>query len=137
MQVSEVMSTGVKLVSPEDSLETVIQLMKEGNCGSIPVGADDRLRGMVTDRDIALRTIGEGKDPKSCKVSDVMSEGIYYCYDDESLEEVSQKMIERKARRLAVLNRNKRMVGIVSLSDLANGDSGSDFVKEALKKITH
>ncbi len=137
MQVSEVMSSDVKLVSPSDRIVEVARIMKEGDLGAIPVGENDRLKGMITDRDIILRGIAEGKSIQDCTVREVMSEGIYYCYEDDDLETVSQKMAEAKIRRLPVLNRDKRMVGIVSLGDLAGADDGQRYVFQALKRITH
>jgi CBS domain-containing protein len=92
--------------------------MKDIDAGFLPVGENDRLVGMVTDRDIAIRAVAQGKGPDT-KVRDVMTEEVIYCFDDESLDAVSTMMADRKVRRLPVLNRNKRLVGIVSIGDLS------------------
>jgi len=94
--------------------------MRDLDVGSVPVcGPDDRLAGMVTDRDIAVRCTAAGSDPKACTVRDVMTPGVVYCFDDQPVEEAERVMKERQIRRLLVLNRDKRLVGIVSLGDLA------------------
>lgn len=136
MEVSQIMSSNVKLVSPEDSIVEVAQIMKEGDLGSVPVAANDRLQGMITDRDIVLRAVAEGKSIDGVSVKDVMSDGVYYCYEDDSVETVAKKMAETKTRRLPVLNREKRLVGIVSIGDLAGTQKGEGVVFEALKEIT-
>lgn len=137
MQVNEIMSSNVKVVNPEDNVIEVARMMKEGDLGSMPVGANDRLQGMITDRDIILRAVAEGKNPEETKVKDCMSEGVYYCFDDDDVEAVSQKMAETKTRRLPVLNHNKRLVGIVSIGDLAGVEKSQSYVHQALKQITH
>lgn len=137
MQVNEIMSSSVKVVSPDDNVIEVARMMKEGDLGSLPVGANDRLQGMITDRDIILRAVAEGKNPEQTKVKDCMSEGVYYCYEDDDIESVSQKMAETKTRRLPVLNREKRLVGIVSIGDLAAAEKTQSYVHQALKQITH
>jgi len=119
MNVSEVMSCDVKIASPEDTLQHAAQMMQEIDSGVLPVGEGDRLVGMVTDRDIAVRAVAEGRVPATCKVREVMSSDIKYVFEDESLEDVARNMGELQVRRLPVLNRAKRLVGIVSLGDLA------------------
>src|SRR5437899_2669861 len=118
MKVNEVMSRGVECVRPEDTLQHAARKMRDLDVGSMPVCDNDRLAGMVTDRDLAVRAIAEGWDPKQKRVSDVLSEGIVYCFDDQDVEEAGRIMRERQIRRLVVLNRDKRMVGIVALGDL-------------------
>jgi CBS domain-containing protein len=92
--------------------------MAEIDAGVLPVGKDDRLVGIITDRDIAIRGVGDGMGPDT-PVSEVMSSEIKYCFDDEEVEDVSHSMGDIQLRRLPVLNRDKRLVGIVSLGDLA------------------
>jgi CBS domain-containing protein len=93
------------------------------DAGVLPVGEKDRLIGMITDRDIAIRGIAQGKGPDA-KVRDVMTEDIKYCFDDEEIEEVTRNMAAIQVRRLPVLNRDKRLVGILSLGDIAIGPDG-------------
>jgi CBS domain-containing protein len=116
MQVSKVMTRDVKIASPEDTLQHAAQMMEEVDCGVLPVGQNDRL---VTDRDITVRAVAQGKAPDRCLVRDVMSSDIKYIYEDESLEDAARNMSELQVRRLPVLSREKRLVGIVSLGDLA------------------
>ena len=118
MQVREVLTRDVERIPPETSSREAATKMKEMDVGALPVYEGDRLIGMVTDRDIVVRGVAEGRDPKTA-VRDVMSEGVVYCFDDQDIREVAQVMKEHQVRRLIVLNRDKRLVGIVSLGDLA------------------
>jgi len=118
MQARECMSKDVKIASPDWTIRAAAKAMKEIDAGFLPVGENDRLVGMVTDRDIAIRGIADGKGPKA-KVRDVMTDEVIYCFEDDDLDVVSTKMADRKIRRLPVLNRDKRLVGVVSLGDLS------------------
>jgi len=115
------MSRNVKLASPDDTLQEAAMMMAELDAGALPVGENDRLVGMITDRDIAIRAVGEGRSPDT-SIRDVMSKEVLYCYEDEDLDDVAGKMADVKVRRLPVLDRDKRLVGIVSLGDLALHD---------------
>jgi CBS domain-containing protein len=121
MNVAHCMSRDVQVAAPNQSLREVAQMMKKCDAGFIPVGENDRLIGMITDRDIVVRAVAEGRDPDT-KVSDAMSQEVLYCFDDEEIDVVSGQMAELKVRRLPVLNRDKRLVGVVSLGDLAQSD---------------
>src|SRR6185295_17408581 len=122
MKVGKVMCTDVQLISPDETLRQAATLMRQIDAGVLPVGEGDRLIGMVTDRDIAIRGIAEGKGPDA-KVRQVMTEEVRYCYEDEDVGHVSENMAELQVRRLPVMNRNKRLVGILSLADLATEGS--------------
>lgn len=135
MKIREAMSTGVKIVSPDDSIQKAATLMEECDCGSLPVGKNDRLVGVVTDRDIAVRAVALGKSPQKCKVSEVMTPGLKYVFEDESAESVADNMSRLQVRRLPVLDHDKRLVGIVALADLAVRHNGS-AASEALKGIS-
>ena len=124
MKVSDAMSRDVAIASPTESIRNAARVMAKIDAGSLPVGENDRLVGMITDRDIAIRAVAEGKAPTT-KVRDIMSEEVLYCYDDQDLEEVLQNMSEMKVRRLPVVNRDKRLVGIISLGDLARNEDTS------------
>jgi CBS domain-containing protein len=124
MRVSEVMTPGVRVVSPDQTISEAARLMAEIDAGSLPVGEDDRLVGMITDRDIAVRAVAEQKPPTT-KVREVMSEEVLYCFDDQEIDDIAQNMSDVKVRRLPVVNREKRLVGIVSLGDLAKGDNAA------------
>ena len=135
MQVREIMSKNVRLAAPNDTIEQAARLMKKMDCGSLPVGENDRLVGVITDRDIALRAVANGKSPQQCKVKDVMSKGIKYVYEDEPTEAVAESMSKLQLRRLPVLNREKRLVGIVVLGDLATRQDGP-LAGEALHGVS-
>jgi CBS domain-containing protein len=119
MQVSEVMTRKVTIASPSDSLRRAAELMEDIDAGVLLVGENDRLVGMLTDRDITLRAVGTGLSPEECTVGEVMSPRVLYVYEDQTVEDVARNMSDLKIRRLPVLNRQKRLVGVVSLGDLA------------------
>jgi len=118
MKVCDAMSRDVQIASPKQSIRDAARIMAKIDAGALPVGENDRLVGVITDRDIAVRAVAEGKAPTT-KIKDVMSQEVLYCFDDQDLEEVAQNMGEMKIRRLPVVNRDKRLVGIISLGDLA------------------
>ena len=118
MKVSEVMTRDVQLVSPLQSICDAAKMMAECDAGALPVGEGDRLVGVVTDRDIAIRAVGENRGPDT-PVREVMTKQVLYCFDYESIDHVAQNMGEQQVRRLPVLNRDKRLVGIVSIGDLS------------------
>ncbi len=124
MKVSECMSSGVELCSPDDDIRSVARMMREIDAGCMPVGENDRLVGMITDRDIAIRAVADGMGPET-KVRQVMSSKPRWCYEDEEIDEVSEAMAEFKIRRLPVLNRQKRLVGMISLGDVSLADGMS------------
>jgi CBS domain-containing protein len=136
MQISEIMSRDVVIVSPSDSIQKVAQKMAEIDSGIMLVGENDRLVGMVTDRDIVLRAVAKGKTPSKSTARDVMSPDIKYCYEDETIEDAARNMASLQVKRLPVLNREKRLVGIVSLGDLAMEPEADEQSKEALLGIS-
>ena len=135
MKVSELMTPDVELVQPDDTLHTAAKMMADLDTGALPVGENDRLVGMITDRDITIRAVAEGRDPDKTTVRDAMSEHIRFCFEDEDTREVGRKMSQWAVRRLPVLNRDKRLVGIVSLGDLATGGAEEES-QEALEEIS-
>jgi CBS domain-containing protein len=118
------MTREVVVASPGDSICDAAQKMAECDAGSLPVGENDRLVGMITDRDIAVRAVAKNMPPDT-PVRDVMSKEVLYCFDDEDIEKVADNMGEQQVRRLPVLNRDKRLVGIISLGDVASGADDS------------
>jgi CBS domain-containing protein len=125
MNIKDIMTTEVQVLEPNDTLQTAAQKMRGHDIGLLPICDNDRLVGVVSDRDLAIRATAEGLDPRSTKVSQIKSDDVAYCYDDQSVEEAARVMQERQIRRLVVLDRkDKRMVGIVALGDVAtNGTS--------------
>jgi CBS domain-containing protein len=135
MRVSEAMTADVQIANPNQSIQDAAKMMVDLDAGVLPVGENDRLVGIITDRDIAVRAVAKGMNP-STKVRDVMSEGeVMYCFEDENLEEVAHNMADIKVRRLPVLNRAKRLVGIISLGDIALAD-GPDNAGDAICGIS-
>ncbi len=120
MKISEVMSKDVEVVAPETLLLDVVKKMQLRDCGSVIVAKDDRLVGIITDRDIAIRCIANSHNPKETNAEQVMSSQILYCTDTDDADDVTRNMGENKVRRMPVLNAEKRLVGIVSLGDLAS-----------------
>ena len=123
MRVSEAMTRNVRLCTPGAPIRDVARIMAEIDAGSMPVGENDRPIGMNTDREIAIRPVAEGKGPET-PVREVMSEHIHYCFEDEEVEHVAKNMGHIRVRRLPVVNRDKRLVGILSLGDLARSAGG-------------
>jgi len=124
MKIRDVMTRTAQLTSPDDTLRHAAQMMKECDCGVLPVADGDRLVGMITDRDIAVRGIADGKGPDT-NVRDVMTDEVMYCFDDDGIQQVCQNTAEIQVRRLPVVSRDKRLVGIVSLSDLAKKEANA------------
>jgi CBS domain-containing protein len=117
MKISDCMTKDVQLVSPDDTIERAAQIMGSIDAGILPVTDGQRLVGMITDRDIAIRGVAEGCGP-SARVGDVMSQEVKYCYDDAETDEVLDNMAQIQVRRMPVVDHDKRLVGIVSLADL-------------------
>jgi CBS domain-containing protein len=136
MQLKDVMTKDVKLASPDMTLKEAAAQMRDGDFGVLPVGENDRLVGVITDRDITIRAVAEGKDPNGTKVREVMSQGVTWCYEDASVEEAARLMSEKQIRRLPVINRDKRLVGIVALGDFAVESDEIRPAAEALSKVS-
>jgi CBS domain-containing protein len=134
-QLKDLMSRDVKVISPDMSIQDAAIKMREGDFGMMPVGEDDRMIGTLSDRDIAIRAVADGMDA-STKVRDVMSEGIAWAYEDDSVEQAAKIMSEWQVRRLPVVDRDKRLVGIVALGDFAVESSDIQPVAEALSEIS-
>jgi len=122
-QIKDVMSQDVQFVTPEKTVQQVAEIMQARDIGFVPVGENDRLIGMVTDRDITTRCVAKGQSPADQQIRDIMTPKTYYCYDDQEIEDVCNNLGEIQVRRLPVVNRDKRLVGIVSLGDLAQSAS--------------
>jgi CBS domain-containing protein len=118
-KISEVMTRDVHIASPNQTIREAANEMAKADIGSLPVGENDRLVGMITDRDIVLRAVANGRDSKTA-VREVMTDRIQYCFEDDDIVGVAENMAHLGVRRLPVLNRDKRLVGIVALSNVAN-----------------
>jgi CBS domain-containing protein len=118
MKLREIMSRDVRCVRPDEALRSAAEVMRDLDVGALPVCDGDRLAGMITDRDIVVRGLANGYDA-TARVADAMTPGLVWCYEDENVDEAAKLMQERQIRRLPVLDRDKRLVGIVSLGDMA------------------
>jgi CBS domain-containing protein len=123
MKVKDAMHKGVQWVAPDLPLPAIAQKMQKFDVGIIPVGENDRLIGMITDRDIALRGVADGKDPAKLTAKDVMTKGVVWCRDTDDLGDAAHLMETKKIRRLPVIDANKRMVGMISLGDVTHAAS--------------
>jgi len=134
-RISEVMTKDTRIVRPDQTIQDAAKMMADEDIGSLPVGDNDRLVGMITDRDIALRAVARGLGVDT-PIRDVMSSSIKYCYDDQDVSDVAINMAEQGVRRLPVVNRDKRLVGIVALSNIAHrsdAKTSQSFVKSVAK----
>lgn len=134
MDVSKAMHSHADWVSSDTPVSEVARMMQKDDIGAVPVGEDDRLVGMITDRDIAVRVVAAGRDPDRTKVGEVMTKGIVYCRTSETVEDAIHLMDQRKIRRLPVLDENKRLVGMLSLGDVAHS-VGRDLSGELLSAV--
>ncbi len=132
MRIADAMTRDVQLVNPAQSLVEAAQMMADCDCGSLPVAENDKLVGMITDRDIVVRALARGKSPDT-KIKEVMSTEIKYCFEEDDLNNVARNMGDLQIRRLPVLDKDKKLVGIVSLGDIAVTDEGP--AAEALCEI--
>lgn len=134
-KLKDLMSRDVKVISPDATIREAAQQMLSGNFGMLPVGENDRMIGAVSDRDIAIRAVAEGKDGNT-KVRDVMSAGIIWSYEDDSVDDAAELMSKHQIRRLPIVNTDKRLVGIVALGDFAVVSNDIKTAGETLSEIS-
>jgi len=135
MRVSEAMTRDVRVATPGQTIRDAAKTMAEIDAGVLPVGENDRLIGMITDRDIAIRGVAAGKGPDT-PVREVMSSEVKYCFEDEELDHVAENMAQIQVRRLPVVTRDKRLIVIVSLGDVAKSDGKCRKTAEAMKGVS-
>ena len=139
MQIRDVMTPGVETVDSNAPAIEAAAKMREFDIGSLPVCDGERLEGLLTDRDIAVRLVAAGLDASTTKVSEIMTPGATYCFDDQTLEEAAAVMEANQIRRLPILTRNKHLIGVLSLGDLAVrtlGTEDRDLADDALEDIS-
>ncbi|MBI3128535.1 MAG: CBS domain-containing protein [Candidatus Tectomicrobia bacterium] len=136
MQIREIMSTDVKVISPDATLTDAAATMKKGNFGMLPVGENDRIVGTITDRDIVVNAVAGGKDCRKASVRESMSPGVHYCFEDQDIDEAAKLMSDKQIRRLPILNRDKRLVGIISLGDFAVRSEEVEMAGKALEEVS-
>jgi CBS domain-containing protein len=135
MKLKDIMTREVEVIHPDDPLQVAAQKMRDRDIGFLPVCDGDRLIGVVSDRDIIVRVIAEGRDPKAVMGRNLVTAPVIYCFEDQDVDEAAQIMQENQIRRLVILNRDKRLVGVVSLGDLAMNRS-ADQSGEVLQSVS-
>ncbi len=136
MKIREVMSTMVDVARPDSTAQQAAQMMRDLNVGSLPVCDGTHLLGMITDRDIAVRMVANGRDPNNTLAEEIMTPGVVYCFDDDDVKEVAKQMASNQIRRIPVLDHEKQMVGIVSIGDLAVETGKDSMTGKTLEKIS-
>ena len=135
MKAGEIMTREVSTVSPDDTVETAAIVMAGINAGILPVLSESRVVGLVTDRDIVVRAVAARKPVATCTVGEVMTEEVHFCLEDDTVEDVTERMGEIGVRRMPVFDRNSTVIGIVSLDDVAAHVRSEHTVADALRKI--
>ncbi len=136
MNVSEIMTTDFEMIDSTCSLTEAAEKMKSLNVGFLPVREGTRLIGLLTDRDIVIRGLAEGRDPGSTQVKDILSSEVVYCYDDDSVEDAARLMEDNQIRRLIIVNHDQTPVGIVSIGDIAVKSGQEELAGEILERIS-
>jgi len=136
MQIREIMTPRVEVIHPDATIEEAAEKMKRLDVGPLPVCDGERLVGMLTDRDITVRATSEGRDPRTTRVRDIMTEEVFFCFDDQDVREAAEIMQRAQIRRLPVVNRDKRLVGIVALGDLAVHTGDEELAGEVLEEVS-
>ena len=136
MKITEILTPNPQCISPDTTLTAAAQKMKSLDVGMLPICENDRLVGTITDRDITIRSVASGADPNTAMVRDAMTRDIVYCFDDEDVEDAAELMEQKQIRRLPVLSRNKRLIGIVSLGDLAVRTQREKLAGEVLERVS-
>ena len=134
-KLKDVMTRDVQVIGPDETIQEAARQMRKGNFGMLPVGENDRMIGAISDRDIAINAVSEGKSPGT-KVREVMSEGIVWAYEDDALDDAAKLMSKHQIRRLPIVDAGKRLVGIVALGDFAVENSDIESVGETLSEIS-
>ena len=136
MKIRDIMTRDVEIVRADMPLTEAARMMRDADAGFLPVGEEDRLIGTVTDRDMVVRVLAEGRDAATASVRDAMTDDLVFCYDDQDTSDAAQVMAERQVRRLPVVDRDKRLVGVVSQGDLATRTSDDDLVGQTVEDIS-
>lgn len=136
MKVGEIMSRNVAVASPADTVKSAADIMRSNNIGILPVLDGKRMAGIITDRDIVIRVVSDGKSATDCAVGDVMTEEVHYCLDDDDIEDVAKRLGDLRVRRMPVLDRSNHTIGIISLDDIAVHADWGHTVTEALRRIS-
>ena len=136
MDIGSVMTREVSVVRPDSSLQEAAEIMKRLNVGSVPVCTGRKLVGMLTDRDITIRAVAAGRDPRQTQAQEAMTPDVIFAFDDQSVEEVAEVMSAHQIRRLPIVNRDKELVGIVALGDLAVDVQDDQMSSDVLEDVS-
>jgi CBS domain-containing protein len=135
MKISEIMTKSVECIEPSTTIANAAEKMRALDVGFLPVCENDRVMGTVTDRDITIRSVAQGRDPRLATVSEIMTPQAFHCYDDDDVEAVGEQMQEKEVRRMLILNRQEALVGVVSLGDIAKARGEQQLAGETLGEI--
>jgi CBS domain-containing protein len=135
MRIDEIMTRRVECIAPTLPIAKAAEKMRDLDIGFLPICENDRLVGTVTDRDMTIRSIAQGRDPRLAPVSEIMTPAVFYCYEDEDVDHVAGYMQEREVRRMLILNRQRDLVGVVSLGDIAKASGETKLAGETLGQI--
>jgi CBS domain-containing protein len=135
MKVKQIMSRNVECITPSTTIAKAAEKMLDSDIGFLPICEHDHIVGTVTDRDITIRSVAQGRDPRLAPVSEIMTPGGFYCYEDEDVEHVAQQMQEKEVRRIVIMNRDDSIVGVVSLGDIARTTGETQLAGETLGEI--
>lgn len=137
MRVKDVMRPRADVIHFDRNIADAAKMMAKGDYGCLPVEKDNKMVGMITDRDIVVRAVAKGLSLTTTTVEQCMSDGINYCFEDDDIAVVGQKMISRKVRRMPVVDRNKKLVGMLSLGDIASRAQNKNLSHDILSHVSH
>jgi CBS domain-containing protein len=135
-KLSDIMSRDVQVIPPTGTIQEAAEMMRKLDVGSLPVCDGQKLVGVITDRDIAIRSTAQGQDPKTARINDVMSAEVAWCFEDTQAEEAARTMRDKEIRRIPIVDRDKKLVGIVALADLAKSSSSDETKAEGLQGVS-
>jgi CBS domain-containing protein len=135
MKIHKLMSQNVHYIEPTTPIAKAAEKMRELDIGFLPICDNDRLVGTITDRDITIRSVAQGRDPRLASVQEIMTSSVFYCYEDDDVDHVAEYMQEKEVRRMLILDRHKRLVGVVSLGDIAKASGERELAGETLGEI--
>jgi CBS domain-containing protein len=136
MKLKDIMSRDLEFVDPKTSLQEAAKKMKDINAGPMPVVENQKPLGILTDRDITIRAVADGKDPRKTKVGEIMTQEVIACFEDQDVAEGAKIMGEKQVRRLMIVNRNQKLVGIVSLGNIATFTKDKELAGGALEEVS-
>ena len=135
MKVKQIMNRNVECIGPTTPIAKAAETMRDLDIGFLAVCENDRLAGTVTDRDITVRSVAQGRDPRLASVSEIMTSGVFYCLEDDEIEDVARQMQEKEVRRMLILNQDHKLCGVVSLGDIAKTTGETILAGETLGEI--